>query len=356
MSDKQPKISIVIIHYNTPQYLQTCLDSIFDQTYKNIEVIFIDNNSPEKTGLEFVKQRYGHKDCLMIVDNEENLGYAKAANQGIRMAIEDQDAPKDFQKADYVVITNPDIIYSRHYFENIIERIEQDKKIAAITGKVYKYDFERMKPTNIIDSVGLFAYKNRRIIDDGQGLIDNEKFDEEGEVFGVSGACPLYRTKALEDVKVLGEYLDEDFFMYKEDVDLSWRFLLYGWKNFYYPKAIAYHGRGTGVQRRFFNKEIMANRTKLSKFQKTYSFQNQHLMEAKNELWGNFFKDFFSIMGKKIAVFGYITLKEPYLWKSYWSYLKKLPKALKKRKVIMANKKITSKQMAKWFQKQSKYV
>lgn len=370
MSENQPKISLIIIHYNTPHYLESCLTAIFDQTYKNIEVIFIDNDSPDKSGLEYVKKAFGHRESLIIVPNTENLGYARAANQGIRMAIEGKDQeealiadtsesaiiPANFEKADYVVITNPDIVYTPTYFERAIERIEQDQKIAALTGKVYKYDFDRLQPTNVIDTVGLFAYKNRRIIDDGQGLIDEGQFDEECEVFGVSGACPLYRTKALEDVKILGEYLDEDFFMYKEDVDLSWRFLLCGWKSLYYPEAVAYHGRGTGIQRRFFNKEIVANRKSLSKFQKKYSFKNQHLMERKNELLANYFADFFPIMFKKLAMFAYITFKEPYLWGSYFDYLKQLPLALKKRKLIMQKRKITSKEMRKWFKDQSKYL
>jgi len=371
MNENQPKISLVIIHYNTPHYLESCLTAIFEQTYKNIEVIFIDNNSPDKSGLEYVKKTFGHKTNLIIVPNSENLGYARAANQGIRMAIEGKDQeealksdPQEaafensghFEKADYVVITNPDIVYSPTYFEELIPRMEERQDVAAATGKVYKYDFDRLQPTNIIDTVGLFAYKNRRIIDDGQGLIDEGQFDEECEVFGVSGACPLYRTKALEDVKIMGEYLDEDFFMYKEDVDLSWRFLLAGWKNLYYPLAVAYHGRGTGVQRRFFNKEIVAHRNSLSKFQKKYSFKNQHLMERKNELWTNFFLDFFPIMLKKLAIFTYITFKEPYLWGSYFDYLKQLPKALRKRRLIMKKRRISAKDMRKWFQRQSKYL
>lgn len=390
-----PKISIIIIHYNTPHFLKGCLDSIFAQTYGNIEVIFIDNNSADRSGLEFVQKEYGDKASLLIVPNEENLGYARAANQGIRIAIEGKDPHEameaesispatdranalmatdstilpeaagpdeknqhlpSFEKADYVVITNPDIIYTPAYFEKIIARIEKDKKIAAITGKIYKYDFDRDKPTNIIDTVGLFAYKNRRVIDDGQGLIDEGQFDEECEVFGVSGACPLYRTEALEDVKILGEYFDGDFFMYKEDVDLSWRFLLFGWKNLYYPGAVAYHGRGTGVQRRFFNKEILEHRSRLSKFQKKYSFRNQHLMEKKNELWGNLLADFFPILLRKIATLAYVTFREPYLWGGYFGYLKQLPRALKKRREIMKKRKISGKEMGSWFKKQSKYL
>ncbi|MFA6305606.1 MAG: glycosyltransferase family 2 protein [Candidatus Gracilibacteria bacterium] len=349
----KPKISVIIVHYNTPHFLKTCLNAIFGQTYENIEVIFIDNNSPDKDGLEFVKNTYSNNaeirnnKPLIVIDNAENLGYAKAANQGIKLAMKND--------ADFLVITNPDIIYTPEYFEKIIERIEKDPSIASITGKVYKYDFANQKPTNIIDTVGLFAYKNRRVIDDGQGVEDIGQFDEEQEVFGISGACPLYRKNALVDVKIGDEYLDENFFMYKEDVDLSWRFLLFGWKNLFYPKAIAYHGRGTGVMRRFTSKEVMENRKNLSEFQKKYSFRNQLLMEIKNELPGNFFKDIFQILGRKILMFGYMTIFEPYLWGSFYGFLKLLPSTLKKRAEIMKRKKSSSKHMSKYFGNKSKY-
>ncbi len=376
----QSKLSVIIIHYNTSHYLKSCLDSLIAQSHKNIEIIFIDNNSPDISGIQFVRENYGHVPFLKIVINKENIGYARAANQGIRMAIEGKDAfqamqlkqekilqkkghsatlrvcPRDFEKADYVAVTNPDIIYDSDYFKKAISKMEKDKKIAALTGKIYKYDFVNAKPTDVIDTVGLFAYKSRRIIDDGQGLIDEGQFNEECEVFGVSGACPLYRSEALKDVKIFEEYFDEDFFMYKEDVDLSWRFLLYGWKNIFLPEALAYHGRGTGVLRRFTTKEVLKNRSKLSRFQKKYSFRNQLLMESKNEMWGTFFRDFFQIVFRKITLFIYMIFVEPYLLSAYFQYLKNLPRALKKHKIIMRNKKISAKEMSKWFKRQSKYI
>ncbi len=346
MAIKKEKISVIIIHYNTPEYLKGCIDAIFSQSYENIEIIFIDNNSPDKTGMNFVKEKYDHLKNFKLIYNIKNLGYAKAANQGIKMATD----------AKYIVITNPDILYTKDYFKKCVERIKADPKTASITGKVYKYDFDRDKKTDIIDTVGLFAYKNRRFIDDGQGLVDEGQFDKEKEIFGVSGACPLYTKEALEDVKINNEYFDEDFFMYKEDVDLAWRLKIYGWKSLYYPKAIAYHGRGTGVHRRFFNKELLKVRDRLSKFQKHHSFRNQHLMQAKNEFFINFIRDFFPIMGRKFLMLIYITFKEPYLWKSYKEYWKLLAKILKKRRIIMRHKKISTKVMRKWFKKQSSYL
>jgi len=337
------KIVVVIIHYNTPAFLHTCLPSVMAQTYEDLDVVFIDNASPDRTGMDYMHANYDGNPKVTIISNSDNKGYAKAANQGIKIAIG--------RDAEFVSIVNPDIVFTPNYFEKIVERIKKDSHIASAIGKVYKYDFNNEKPTDIIDTTGLLAYKNRRIVDRGQGVIDEGHFNEEEEVFGVSGACPVYRIKALEDVKIFDEYFDEDFFMYKEDVDLSWRFLLYGWKNFYYPSAVAYHVRGTGIYPRFTTKEILKLRKHLSKFQKYYSFRNQNLMEKKNDLWGNFSHDFGPIMAKKIMLIPYLLFFEPHLIKAYFSSLKALPGTYRKRKIILQNKKLSAKQMQKWFKK-----
>ena len=107
MGIKKGKISVVIIHYNTPEYLETCIESVLKQSYENVEIIFIDNDSPDKTGITFVKEKYDHLANFKIILNLKNAGYAKAANQGIRIA----------DDAKYIVITNLDIIYTKDYFK-----------------------------------------------------------------------------------------------------------------------------------------------------------------------------------------------------------------------------------------------
>lgn len=342
----QPLVSIIIIGYNSKKFLKTCFDAIFAQTYENLELVFIDNNSSDDS-VEWTKAQYaehlvdGARKRLMVVKNRDNIGYTGAANQGIRTS-----------KGIYVVITNPDIIYTPEYFEKAITRMETDEKIAALTGKVVKYDFENSTPTDLIDTVGLAIFRSRRVIDDGQGLPDDGRFDIAADkatgghqVFGISGACPIYRRTALDDVKLTvdgpdgtetTEYLDGNFFMYKEDVDLSWRFTLLGWKCWYYNEAIAYHGRGTGVKQRFTVGQVVKERDGLSPFQKTYSFRNHRLMQLKNELWGNFWHDFLYIAARELSSLAYITLREPYIWKSIWQMIKLIPSTLNKRRQIMA--------------------
>ena len=154
------------------------------------------------------------------------------------------------------------------------------------------------------------------MIDDGQGLPDDGRFDEAAasgghQVFGISGACPIYRRTALDDARINGEILDDNFFMYKEDVDLSWRLTLLGWKCWYYPEAVAYHGRGTGVKQRFTVGQMVKERDGLSPFQKTYSYRNHRLMQVKNELWGNFWHDCPWIAAREIGSLIYVTFREP---------------------------------------------
>jgi len=327
-------LSIVIIGYYSKKYLDTCIPSLLHQTFKNINVLFIDNHSSDDS-YDYVSDKYPD---IPVVRNSDNLGYAKAANQGISAN----------RKSKYVMIINPDVVLNLDYVEKAVEKMEEDEKIGAITGKVYKYDFEKKKKTRVIDSVGLLCFKNRRIVDEAQGIEDEGQFDKEKEVFGVSGACPIFRMKALKEAKVFGEYFDSDFFMYKEDIDLSWRLRLFGWKSYFLPDAKAYHVRGTGVLKRYTNYEVMKNRKHLNKKQKYYSLRNQRLMQVKNEFGVSFWKSLPAIIWKEILIFGYVVLREPYLLKAYGSFFKNLKQARKKRRYIKKNKKISSKRMYKW--------
>lgn len=339
-------VSIVLINYNGEKFIKSCLDSLLNQTHKNLEIIFIDNASQDGS-CKLVGEKYPQ---VTLVANGDNIGYARAANQGIKLA-----------RGEFVVPMNPDIICEPNYIERAMWRFNEDEKIGAITGKIYKYDFEKNQKTDCIDTVGLFSYRNRRIIDDGQGLLDSGKpdspFNRPHEIFGVSGACAIFRKSALEDIKVFEQYYDGDFFMYKEDVDISWRLRLYGWKCFYEPSAVAYHGRGTGVLKRFTHLEVARNRSKLNVFQKYHSYRNQRWMQVKNEFVLSILKDFFPLAFKEVLIFGYMLVREPYLFKSFFEMIAGLPKMLKKRKYIFAHKKATRKEMEAWLRgRKSEYL
>ena len=325
------KLAVIVVHQNSPDHLRFCMQSLIEQTYGNFDIIFIDNNSSDKEGLEDMHNTYDSEPKVTIISNTGKKSFAKAANRGIKIA--------SGRGAKYVSVIEPEVIISPDYFEKLIDHCQRRPKLASATGKIFIYDFANMKPTDIIDSAGLVAARNRRIVDAGQGLVDEGQFNEEKEVFGVSGICPLYRVAALEDTKVMEEYFDEDFEEYKEDIDLAWRFLLYGWKSAYLPQAIAYH---SGAQEDNPKKHSL-------KVQKEKALRNQLLMQKKNETVASFWEDFGPIMSVKMVTPIYITFAHPHLWKAYGSYIKKLPRILKKRLIIMKNKKISGKEMAKKF-------
>ena len=166
-----PLLSAVIINYNGRHQLESCLESLHKQTLKISEIIYIDNNSTDGSN-DLITEKY--PDILSVL-NQQNLGYAAGANQGIKMA-----------KGEYVLLMNPDIVIEPDYIEKCLGKMEQDKKIASITGKIYKYDFEKNQKTHFIDTVGLFCFRNRRIIDDGQGLEDKGQFEVSKEIFNFS--------------------------------------------------------------------------------------------------------------------------------------------------------------------------
>ncbi|MDU7147859.1 MAG: glycosyltransferase family 2 protein [Clostridium sp.] len=261
-------VSLVIINYNNKSYLERCINSIFNQTYKDLEIIFIDNESKDGS-YDFMKEEYPNDD-IFLIRNEVNNGYAGAANQGIKLS-----------KGKYVMILNPDIIMEADFIEKMYAFIESDEKIGALSGKLLKYDFENDKKLNYIDSTGIIMYKSTRCIDRGQNEEDLGQYDNIEQVFGVCGAAPMYRKSALDKVKIFHEYFDEDFFAYKEDIDLSWRLNLAGFKNMYYHNAIAYHGRALGKSKGGVI-NFIKHRKKQSEFLKGISTRNHIMMLYKN--------------------------------------------------------------------------
>lgn len=334
------KLTIVIINYNGKNMIEHCFSALSEQKFRDFRVIFLDNASTDNS-LETAKKVAAEKfrDVpFEVFQNEKNTGYSGAAEKAVKIC-----------KTKYLMLMNLDIFLDPNYLEVLIDKIEKDPKIGSIIGKLRQYDWQNKKKTNVIDSAGLKIYKNRRVVDRGQAEEDRGQFDREEEVFGITGACPLYRMEALKDIEIQGETFDTKFFMYKEDVDVSWRLQLFAWKCLYVPSAIAYHIRGTGIKKRDTAADIARERKTLSRFQRHYSLINQHIMQIKNEMPYNFFKNLPQILFKEILLAGFTIVREPFLLKSWGQILLEIPRGLKWRKEIMRRKKITAKEMDKWF-------
>ncbi len=329
---KWPLVSIVIPSYNGMKYLPKYLQSIVDLDYPNFEILIIDDESKDET-VEYIQK---HFPKIKIIKHKKNRGFSHTVNEGFWES-----------KGEYVFLVNQDTVHSPDYLRLCIEKMQSNRDIAAIAGKVYKYDFDKGKKTNIFDSVGLIILKNRRVLDEGQGETDHGQFDKPREIFGVSGQNPIYRRQALMEVAIPipgrkhKEIFDEDFFIYKEDVDLAWRLRLFGWKAWYLPKAVAWHGRGTSAVKRLTKNEIVGSRKKMNPFQRYHSIKNRYLMMLKNERPSTYLRHLPHIWWNDFLYFGYNLIFDTKNVTSYFTAITKVPCILKKRKWIMKHKQTT---------------
>ncbi len=349
MKQTNPLVTIHLLSFNGQKYIQSCLTSVLNQTYPNLEIIITDNASSDKT-INYLKKIKAENKQIKINYNKKNVGFAKGQNQGIKQA-----------QGEYILCLNQDIVLDKHFISQIIKAFKQFPQAAAMQGKLLRWsgkanflnNFADYNVCYIIDTKGLKMLKNGRIINQEQGQIDNFKENKIEPIFGADGAAPVYRKKALENIKIelnhKKEYFDEDFFAYKEDVDLAWRLRLYGWESYYQPEALAWHDRTAGESAATNYLEIIRERRKINKFSKYLAFKNQRLMQIKNELPWHFIKRMPEILIKECGSWAYILIFEAYTLKALKDLFKQMPNAWRKRKIIMANKKIGLKQIQTWF-------
>lgn len=303
-----PTVSVHIVTYNSAQYIRRCLESVFQQTHPISQVIVIDNASTDST-FEIVKTTGNN---IRLVRNEANTGFAPAHNQA--MALSD---------SDYYLVLNPDVVLHQDYVASIIKQMERDDKIGSATGKLLL----QSDPTKV-DSTGIVMNKARRAFDRGAGE-DAERWNDSGEVFGVSGAAALYAKRMVDDIRVQGEFFDEDFFAYKEDVDVAWRARLLGWKAYYVADATAYHVRGWK----------QGARGKQPLFVRRHSYINRYKMMYKNDSLSQIGRNVLHIIPYEIAGFAFALFTEPGLLGAWRSFFKERPKLKQKRTHIKQRQK-----------------
>lgn len=320
-------VSINILNTNEKMYLKRCIDMVLNQTYPNIEVTVIDNASSDGS-VEFVEQTYPGR--VKLIKNTKNLWYVGGHNKGISSC-----------EGNYVMPLNADVFMTPKFVEEKVKAMEMNEEIGMVEGKLLqiKADQNVLSGTKVIDSTGVVMTKARRNFDRGHGQLDQGQFDEIEYIFGPSGAAPLYRREMLEDIKINREYLDDNFFIYREEVDLAWRAQLRGWRCVYTPYALAYHVRGYSP----------GTRKKVPHFYKQLQFRNRYLMIIKNEQAVNFFRHFPHILCFEVMALTYAILREPYLLTTFSQFFRLLPDTLKKRKCIMGKRKAAAGYMLQWF-------
>ncbi len=216
------RVAIVVLNWNGIDDTLECLDSLQQQTYKNYSIVVIDNGSKDGSVAK-LKDYAANHDNTTILYNKVNQGFAGGVNTGIHWALD-----HDF---DGVALFNNDAIADKDWLKELIKAMKGD--IGITTGLLLHRDGQTIDSTGDWYSVwGLPFPRNRG---DAADKAPKSEF-----VFSGSGGASLYRLDMLSEIG----FFDDDFFAYYEDVDVSFRAQLAGYKVYYTPKAIAYHKQG----------------------------------------------------------------------------------------------------------------
>lgn len=343
-----PKVALSIVSWNSMKYLPDVMRSVRAQSYPQVTVIVVDNGSADGSA-EFVRENYPE---AMVLRNTRNLGFARAHNQAIEFARSHMTSDDDEL---FVMVVNPDVILDEKFVERLVERFEHRTDVGSACGKLLrvheKMDGELREKdfTDTIDSVGLRLCRSRRAADRGSGETDDgERYERTEEVFGCSGAVAMYRMKALVDASVNGEYFDEDFFAYKEDVDLAWRLRILGWKSIYVPAARAYHHRAMAGTEKFSVLKMAHRHAKRSVLRSRLSYRNHLLTLIKNDHLLNLLRDLPRIAFFETGKFVYLTFFNPAALGAVPSFVKAAPRALRKRRIIMDKARVGRQEIRRW--------
>lgn len=215
------KVSVVVPNWNGKESIAACLDSLLAQSLKT-EIVVIDNGSTDGS-IELIEKNYPN---VTLLKQSKNLGFAGGVNIGIKKAINDG--------ADFVALFNDDAVADKNWLKSLVEALGSSPETGIAACKLLTSDGREIDSTGEMYTTWGLPYPR------GRKESVSDKYDNQTTVFGASGGASLYRVKMLEEIGLF----DESFFAYYEDVDLSWRAQLAGWKVEYVPSAIAYHQIG----------------------------------------------------------------------------------------------------------------
>ena len=214
----EPLVSVVVVNYNGRYLLPDCFRSLTQQSYRNYEIILVDNGSRDDS-ISFMKEHYTD---VRIVQLSSNTGFAGGTNAGIKEA-----------QGEYILTLNNDTCVFSDFIEKLIQPMMQEPAVGMCASKM-------IFPDKKINSTGICISRSGAAWDRGGFEQDTGQYDHEEEVFGPCAGAALYRKAMLDDIGLF----DEDFFLYMEDVDLAFRARLSGWRCVYTHEARVIHKHG----------------------------------------------------------------------------------------------------------------
>jgi GT2 family glycosyltransferase len=308
-------VSVIIVTWNSAPFLRRCLAALTSQTYPEVELIHIDNASIDES---VAVVRECAPEATQIL-NDTDRGFSSAVNQGVRIA-----------RGEFVFLLNPDAFLEADYVAKLVAALTDG--IGMATGTLLQAE------TGLIDSKGIRMTRSGRHFDIEQGLPDRPGV-RPFEIFGVSGAAAMYSMAFVRDVTIGGEFLDEDFFTFREDADVAWRGQLFGWRAIHVQDAVGHHVRTVTPEKR----------RSLSAATNMHGVKNRFLLRLKNEgLYLALRNAPFELTRDLIAIVATLTIERSSLPALRWLW-KNRHRIMEKRRAIQSRRRVSDRQLAGWF-------
>jgi GT2 family glycosyltransferase len=283
------KLSIIIVNYNVKHFLEQCLISVF-KALEDIpsEVFVVDNNSVDGS-CALVKERFPN---VTLIENKKNHGFSYANNQAIKKA-----------NGEYILLLNPDTVVEEDTFSKCLNFMDTHPDAGGLSVKMidgkgrFLPESKRALPTPAVAFYKIFGLS--KLFPHSKKFaryhLGNLKDNEINEIEILPGAFMLLRKKALDKAGLL----DETFFMYGEDIDLSYRITLSGFKNYYYPETTIIHYKGESTKKGSLNYVFVF-------YQAMIIFANKHFSKKNAKIFSIlinaaiYFRAFLSIINRTI--------------------------------------------------------
>lgn len=264
------KLSVIIVNYNVKHFIEQCLFSVL-QASKDLsaEVFVVDNNSVDGS-VALIKEKFPQ---VNLIENKENTGFSVANNQAIRQA-----------GGQYILLLNPDTVVQEDTFLKVVNFMDQHPEAGGLGVKMldgqgnFAPESKRGLPTPAVAFYKMFGLSrlfpaSHRF---GKYHLSYLPENEINEIDVISGAFMLMRKAVLDTIGLL----DETFFMYGEDIDLSYRITKAGYRNYYFPKTQIIHYKGESTKRSSINYVII--------FYKAMAIFAKKHFSGSNAFWFNF--------------------------------------------------------------------
>ena len=218
------KVSVIIPHWNGIDVLSECLDSLGKSTYKNIEIIVVDNASSDGSQ-DWIRSNHPN---IILVQNKSNLGYAEGCNVGAKSS-----------SGEYLIFLNNDTVQNENWIESLVDFLNLNRNVAAVQPKILNY-FDRTKFDYAggcggwIDVLGFPFARGRLFLNLEK---DEGQYEKIRPIFWASGTALMIRKKMFIDLNGF----DKTFFAHQEEIDLCWKIHLSGKEVWSVPTSVVFH-------------------------------------------------------------------------------------------------------------------